>query len=133
MRKVDTNDCWLFAGSINFYGYGVIFSDGKVIVAHRAVYEHFIGLQPKELLCDHLCRVRSCINPDHIEMVDNATNILRGEAPSAKNARKTECLRGHPFDEENTCILATGSRRCRKCMRVSRNRSARKRCSVLMD
>jgi hypothetical protein len=41
-----------------------------------------------------------CCNPLHLEEVSSRTNILRGEAPAAKNARKLLCDRGHPLDRE---------------------------------
>ena len=45
-------------------------------------------------------------------------NILRGEGGAAVNAAKTECVRYHPFDPENTYITARGHRSCRQCQRL---------------
>ena len=41
---------------------------------------------------------------------------------SAINARKTECIRGHPFDKENTYIRPDGERNCRLCSKLHDHR-----------
>lgn len=109
------SECWLHAGSINSDGYGIVFYDGKQLRAHRVMYESEVGLIPDGLHIDHLCRTRVCINPGHMEVVENVTNIMRGEAPSAQNARKTHCSKGHPFDEVNTMYRKNGWRICIEC------------------
>lgn len=39
-----------------------------------------------------------------------------------RNRRKTSCVRGHPFDDENTyLVVATGGRRCRACDKMRRS------------
>lgn len=115
MRKVSTDDCWLFAGSLNTDGYGTIFGDGRSHRAHRVMYENHTGKSLDGFYSDHLCRVRSCINPDHIDPVDNVTNIMRGEAPSAQNARKTHCAKGHPLAPPNLYKSKNGWRICKAC------------------
>lgn len=97
-----TNECWLWAGTINHLGYGHVARDGKTEMAHRIVYEHEVGLIPDGLTLDHLCKVRHCVNPRHMEVVTLKENILRGTSPSATNAKKTHCVNGHEFNEENT-------------------------------
>jgi hypothetical protein len=76
---------------------------------------------------DHLCRVRGCVNPDHLEVVTGATNTLRGISSPAINARKTHCRRGHEFTPENTYI-DRGSRRCKACRRLIQNRWTDRGC-----
>ena len=110
-----TTECMLFAGSVNTDGYGILFDNGKQLRAHRVVYEHYNGEIPNGLHIDHLCRVRLCTNPDHMEAVTNVTNILRGEAPSAQNARKTHCSEGHEFTDSNTHYRSNGWRICKQC------------------
>lgn len=107
--------CWLFAGSIDPKGYGTVFNNGKNLKAHRVMYESEIGEIPDGLIIDHLCRVRACINPAHMEVVDNATNVMRGEAPSAQNARKTHCKKGHELIGENIRLRNNGWRICKVC------------------
>lgn len=109
------SNCWLYAGSINSDGYGIIFDNGKQLRAHRVMYENEVGEIPKGLHIDHLCRTRACINPVHMEVVENVTNIMRGEAPSAQNARKTHCNKGHEFTDSNTHYRKNGWRICKQC------------------
>jgi len=113
--NINTNECLLYAGSINTDGYGIILSGGKQYRVHRVMYENYTGKNIDGLYSDHLCRVRSCINPDHIEPVDNVTNIMRGEAPSAKNARKTHCNKGHDLTSDNIHVRNNGWRICKAC------------------
>lgn len=111
------NSCWLWAGHIRSDGYGGIWNTIKnqYDVAHRLVYESLVGPVPKELQLDHLCRVRHCINPEHLEPVTRKVNILRGEGMGAKNARKTHCKNGHLLSGDNLRIDVSGYRQCRKC------------------
>jgi len=74
------------------------------------------------LVLDHLCRVRACCNPAHLEVVTNRVNILRGEGPTAINARAETCVKGHPFSGDNLSIRSDGRRRCIRCDRY-RNRT----------
>ncbi len=105
--------CWLWRGSIDAEGYGRI---GRNQSAHRVAYELLVGPIPQGLTIDHLCRVRHCVNPAHLEPVTMAENLRRGMSFSAQNAVKTHCNRGHPYDEINT-YRHGHSRFCRACGR----------------
>lgn len=120
--------CWLWLGNLGPDGYGRI--NGRQ--AHTVSYEIHIGPMPSGLIPDHLCRLHPCVNPWHLEPVTNRVNILRGTAPSALNAVKTHCKRGHPFDEINTYVAFPGTRaqerRCKTCQRGNeRRRNDRRR------
>lgn len=114
--------CWLWLGARSRDGYGRIQDNGKPREMHRWMLEHFRGPIGPGLSVDHLCRVRACCNPAHLEAVTHRTNILRGNTTPGRNAAKTECIRGHPFDETNTRIRSNGWRVCRACQRASANR-----------
>lgn len=114
-RAVSTEDCWLYArGGLNSDGYATLAHKGKTYLLHRVMYENFVGKIPPGLVVDHLCRVRRCINPSHLEPVTNKENVLRGEGLTALNARRTHCIRGHEFDPTNT-RTNKGKRYCRTC------------------
>src|SRR3990167_8037879 len=70
--------CWIWQRSLGKSGYGNIARDGKIIKASRYYWEILNGPMPKGLEPDHLCRVRACVNPTHIEPVTHAENCRRG-------------------------------------------------------
>lgn len=117
------NGCWIWNSGLDAHGYGQIncpTENGKrhpPLKAHRVIYELLKEPIPVGLEIDHLCRNRRCVNPDHMEPVTRAENVMRGEGLPAKNARKTECHRGHLYTEENTYIRSNGWRVCRACQR----------------
>ena len=126
--RIDTSGCWVWIGAIRSDGYGVLRHNGKTVRAHRFLYEQIRGAIPAGLDLDHLCRNRACCNPYHLEAVDRATNLRRGETITAKNLAKTHCPRGHAYDDENTAVYKTRNgtlgRWCRQCAReraVARN------------
>jgi len=77
-----------------------------------------VGEIPEGLQIDHLCRVPACVRPDHLEVVTPRINVWRGRSDAAKNALKTECPQGHPYDEKNTRRDWEGKRSCRECARL---------------
>lgn len=106
-------DWWGYVGAD---GYGRVHQyPMPPTVAHRMVYEECFGLVPDGLVLDHLCRNRACVNPAHLEVVTHRTNILRGESPTANNAKKTHCKRGHALDGENVRYRRQGGRGCHTC------------------
>src|SRR3990167_1602271 len=118
-RVKKTADCWLWQGHTNAYGYGAIYSDGLNRYEHHIVLELMGKKVPAGLQVDHTCRVRNCVNPDHLDFVTSKENTLRGESFSAQHARKTHCVRGHEYTPENTYVRSRGSGRdCRICMRL---------------
>lgn len=109
--------CWVWVGAKHREGYGHFYVGRKSFLAHRVVWLAMRGEIPSALECDHLCRVRPCVNPAHIELVTHAENVARGDAPHAINARKTHCKRGHELSGDNLYEsgLRRGARQCRKC------------------
>lgn len=102
--------CMEWVGTLA-YGYGIITDHGKRLRVHRLAYELARGEIQNGLEIDHLCRVRHCLNPDHLEAVTHAENTRRGVGFAGQNARKMSCHKGHPFAGQNT----RGDRYCRTC------------------
>ena len=119
------DECWLWPWKLS-NGYGYIKIGGKTMNAHRAAYELLVGPVPDDLVVDHLCRVRNCVNPAHLEPVTARENVLRGASFAAKNATKTHCQNGHELTPGNTRIDRHGHRKCRACM-LERTREWRQR------
>lgn len=126
-----TDSCWLWrgAGVRGVRGYGLFSNGERLMPAHRWIYEQLVGPIPEGLSLDHLCRVRSCVRPEHLEPVTTRENVLRGVGISALNAKKTHCLRGHPYDGDNLYVdLRHGKRHCRSCRaQADRNAKAKRR------
>lgn len=124
--------CWLWNRSTAAHqGYGHFWAaPGSVVGAHRHAYFTLIGPTPLQL--DHLCRVRNCVNPAHLDPATPRENVLRSpiSLPSM-NVLKTHCPSGHPYDAANTYVSRRGQRFCRTCARArnaalyARRRAAR--------
>lgn len=123
--------CILFEGLISEQGYGRIYiGNGRSRNAHRVLWERTNGPVPEGRQLDHLCRNRACINLQHLELVTPKENTLRGIGPTAKNARKLFCYRGHSFTPDNTRIK-NGTRICRICKKIYEDRYKAKNQKVL--
>lgn len=119
--------CWLWTGSADNKGYGRLKgAANKYVKAHRLSYERHVGPIAPGLVLDHLCRVKSCVNPAHLEPVSSGENTRRGTlfASPTLNKHKTHCVRGHAFSSRNTYRNTQGRRKCRKCVAI---RNAAKR------
>lgn len=77
--------------------------------AHRWAYVRFRGPIPVGFVLDHLCRVKECVNPWHLEIVTPKENVRRGLW-----GEMTHCRRGHELTPENTGRQKNG-RYCRQC------------------
>lgn len=74
MHIKQDDGCWLFTGVTNHKGYGRTGDNSK---AHRYYYQELVGPIPKGLTLDHLCRVKLCVNPAHMEVVSRSENSRR--------------------------------------------------------
>ena len=124
-----TGFCWLWtAATTQDGGYPRFKMEGKTQYAHRIAYQWLVGKVGDGLELDHLCRVRRCVNPDHLEPVEPRTNVLRSFGVARVNAEKTHCIRGHRLEGENLKYDTKGKRYCWPCMRMhQRNFEIRRR------
>jgi adenine-specific DNA methylase len=136
--------CWLWVAKVSRDGYGRlgvrVAGRAHTVpkLAHRLSYEAFVGPIPEGLELDHLCRVRCCVNPRHLEPVSRAENVRRGiadgkegraAAVAAKNAR-THCKKcGFEYSQANTYVYRKGKRYFRTCRNCRKNWREKRRCN----
>lgn len=125
--------CWLWLMSLYPNGYGHTNQGRKTAYAHRVSYELAGKIIPQGLVLDHKCRIRSCVNPEHLEPCTNRENLLRGTGFPALNARKTHCKNGHPFTPANIRVgNGRRGRQCDICLRSESSlRASRRKLSFL--
>lgn len=101
------NGCWLWARSKSRDGYGWASLNNKTYQAHRLIYVLTKGEVPEGLHLDHLCRVRHCVNPAHLEPVTPRENLRRGDT-------QTGWERCQRCGGEYSVIGVTATQRCCK-------------------
>jgi hypothetical protein len=121
------DSCWLWTAETNRGGYGLFRITRKSHVgAHRFSYQLLVGPIPAGLQLDHLCRVRNCVNPAHLEPVTPKENYRRG----LKGSLYTHCKHGHEMTEDNTIRGNYGARgeyrKCRICQLAANRRAYRR-------
>ena len=124
--------CWCWTGSRDRHGYGNISVNGFCIGAHRVAYQLAVGAVPDGMDLDHLCRIRHCVNPAHLEPVSRRENTMRSSiAPAGVNAAKASCINGHAYVAANTYLDRAGHRHCRTCRAAARERHAARGAGAL--
>jgi hypothetical protein len=122
-------NCWLWEGSLfsrprGDHRYGAFWFNHQNRPAHVFSWELENGLLPDGKHPDHLCRVRACVRPSHLEPVDTRTNLLRSPITLASiNAAKTHCQKGHPY--------VPGTRKCAICGKESSAERYQKKRALL--
>lgn len=115
-RNLEPTDdsCWIWRGALAGSGYGQVQYKNKCWGAHRFVYQVVFGYNiPDNLVLDHLCRVITCCNPDHLEPVTVEENINRGLVPGIKCEHGESDLYIHWRATSNG--RAQKVRQCRTC------------------
>lgn len=120
--EVSPTGCWEWRRSKTADGYGVIKIGGRTRRAHVVSYEESNGPVPDGIQLDHLCRVRHCVNPDHLEPVSHLDNVRRGIV--GDQGRRGTCKRGHSLAEFGERRVSRGRETtgCGQCRRDRQNR-----------
>lgn len=132
--RPELGPCWLWEGRLDAGGYGTADIRSRRVRVHRLVYEILVGPIQDGLELDHLCRVRACCNPDHLEPVTHLENGLRGLGLGGTNARKTRCVNGHEFNARNTRVGTRKGRPvryCRRCEAAAQTRYRQRRAAAV--
>jgi hypothetical protein len=124
---VDPSGCWLWTRCLDRDGYGNQRFQGRLQKSHRVSYQILRGPIPPNLTIDHLCRVRHCVNPEHMECVTPIENVMRGEGVGVRFSRATHCVNGHEFTTDNTLVFNGGRYRC--CRMCAKLRMRRRRAT----
>lgn len=123
VSKIDSSGapaCWLWKGNIGKNGYGYfkygtdVMGTRQHVLAHRFSYNMFRGEIKKTLTIDHLCRVRSCVNPTHLRVVTIQENV--SESYWVGNFKRgVFCKKGHPLIGKTVKTKKNGIRYCTIC------------------
>lgn len=122
--KVDkTGTCWLWTASVGNHGYGQMGVAGGVQLAHRIAYALAFGEIPEGLTIDHLCMVKRCVNPGHLEAVSRAENVRRAH-DSGVYYSLAHCPQGHPRTPDVWRTKQDGRHYCAECHRARQRAKA---------
>lgn len=131
-----SDGCWISRYSVSTHGYAQIGwaipkqqrrgrAKNMMILAHRAAWVWANGQMPVGITIDHLCKVKTCVNPAHLRAISNSENARR---TNGKDWPLGTCRRGHP-NSERTPVSRTnrhGERvvgtTCPKCVQISREK-----------
>lgn len=119
--EADDNGCWIWTAARNpGNGYGRFYGakadpSHPSTVAHRVAYEHYTGPIPDGMEIDHVCRIRACVNPAHLEPVSRLENVHRANAALSLD----RCKNNHALTPDNAYYpnSNTGRPKCRECNR----------------
>lgn len=75
---VTSDGCWLWQRSLSG-GYARARVQGRMTLIYKHNWEQENGPVPKDMQLDHICKNRSCCNPEHLELVTPAENVRRGK------------------------------------------------------
>lgn len=138
LKHTDMTDlfgCWEWKAARNAFGYGILGHYRKNAkpkyqfwLAHRlSLYLFGIELDPTKVVDHFFCKNRACVNPLHLRQVSQKINALENsDGPTAINAKKTHCIRGHPIDGSTVRKNGKITRFCKRCSAASKKKTKHK-------
>jgi hypothetical protein len=118
--------CWIWTKAMNSKGYGSVRFMGRVVGAHRLVFELLIGPVPSGMELHHKCENRLCCNPGHLSIL-SLSEHRRRHTRRYPNGEKTHCINGHPFSESNTWLEWANGKPQRHCRICNKERARQRR------
>lgn len=126
-RKKYTEDpasgCWIWHAATSSTGYAAFNGGDGPVLGHRWIYERAVGAIPEGMQIHHVCETRTCVNPEHLKLMDPSAHA---SLHAAETREKTHCTHGHRYTSENTYVTPDGWRQCRVCKREAFRRYYRR-------
>jgi hypothetical protein len=116
--ECDGAGCWIYKGQQSRDGYGKVWIDGRRVFTHRFIYELLRGPLPDGLQIDHLCRVKLCCNPLHLEPVTLQEN--RRREGRDRRSRQERQAQEPPGEALTVAVHVAGQGRARRHRREVR-------------
>lgn len=120
--------CWLWTGCVSEDGYAKTNKKAGSSFVHRVMYQRIVGPISEGLELDHSCKVRNCVNPEHLEPVTPKLNKMRARGwVAASDSEPLSCKRDHDLTKADSIYTTPdGRRRCRACQRLTNQRCRNK-------
>lgn len=117
---VHGSSCWLWTGSVDGEGKGIVYNQDKGWTVHRLLYTIQHGPLSERTLLYSTCGVARCVNPLHHTAVDRGP-IRRPRLAPFTSTQYPRCKYGHALSPENT-YLFQGKPMCRDCRAAAQAR-----------
>lgn len=106
-----TDSCWLWEGPVAGIGYGYLYFEGKMRGTHVLSYERYKGNIPEGMVIDHMCHVKTCVNPDHLRLATRSQNSQNKPAPQSNNTSGFTGVYYYKSRDKYTSYIEVGGKR----------------------